>query len=76
MHDKGKYIKKPLHQVESLFIKHNQPTTIYTIHVDYLNRLDGPNCKTLLRKFGTNEGGPSYTIYVDKESIILKIEEI
>jgi hypothetical protein len=65
MYNKENYINKQLQEVESVFIKHNQPTTIFLIN----------ETSTIIRQFGSNEGGPSYKIYVNTENVVIKIEE-
>lgn len=56
------YINKSIKIVEQLFREHNQLTTIY--------------CNDLLiTRFGTNEGGPSYKIFVNEKGIVLDIQE-
>jgi len=67
MYNREIYINKPLSYVECVFREHNQPTVIYMVHQDK---------KRIVDKFGTNEGGPSYSIYVNKEHIVVKIDEI
>ncbi len=54
---------KHLSQVEPFFREHNQPTSIIRFN-------------NLTKHFGTNEGGPSYKIYIDHNEIVLKIEII
>lgn len=57
------YIGKNLQDVEPIFREHNQYTAVYF----------DKNC---LKTFGTNEGGPSYVIYVDSTGVILDIQTI
>jgi hypothetical protein len=59
--DVGTFIDKPLHQAEPIFIVRNQCTIIYE---------NGAR----IRSFGTNEGGPTYEIYIDGDGIILDIK--
>lgn len=56
------YINQKLDKVEYYFRVHNQPTSIYIQ-------------SKLLKVFGTNEGGPSYQIYVDDTGKVLDIKE-
>jgi len=55
------FINKPLHEVEDIFKKHNQYTIIFQNGIR-------------IKSFGTNEGGPTYEIYIDSHSTILDIK--
>lgn len=61
---------KHIDEVEPVFRSHNQPTTIYRI----LN--DNEKTKVLLKKFGTNEGGPSYIMFIDEKDHVTSIQKI
>lgn len=55
-------LNKHISDIEHIFKKHNQPTRIYS---------EGK----LLGNFGSNEGGPSYEIYVNQTGIISEIKQ-
>jgi hypothetical protein len=62
MFDIQSFINKSLQEVEPIFRKYNQCTIIYQ---------NGKHIKT----FGTNEGGPTYEIYIDSQSNVLDIKQ-
>lgn len=62
MFDINSYINQQLDAVEYYFRVHNQPTSIYVQ-------------SKLLKRFGTNEGGPSYQIYVDNNGKVVDIKK-
>lgn len=57
------YINRPVDEVEHVFRIHNQPTIIFLEN-------------NILKRFGTNEGGPCYHIYLDKNGVVIDIQEI
>jgi hypothetical protein len=56
------FLNKHISDIQPKFKKNNQPTCIY-------------NQSKLLENFGSNEGGPSYEIYIDQTGIILEIKQ-
>jgi len=71
------FLNKHISDIEPIFKKHNQPTRIYTLPS---NNIKGtlPSIDSvgkLLGNFGSNEGGPSYEIYIDQTGIISEIKE-
>ncbi|NBP01416.1 MAG: hypothetical protein EBU90_15005 [Proteobacteria bacterium] len=66
MYNTQQFINQPISQVEAVFKKHNQPTYLYL-------REHGGAIK-LLEQFGTNEGGPSYVIFINTDGIVIEIK--
>jgi hypothetical protein len=64
------FLNKHISDIEPIFKKYNQPTRIYTLP----SNIKGTKGK-LLGNFGSNEGGPSYEIYIDQTGIISEIKE-
>ena len=77
MYNKDQYINRPLKEIESVFVEHNQPTIIYLIppNETIYQKCKNKKNKMIIKQFGTNEGGPSYRIYINTEGIVLKIDE-
>ena len=80
MYKTKQFLNKHISDIEPIFKKHNQPTRIYTLPSNIKGTLPS-NIKgtfgknKLLRNFGSNEGGPSYEIYIDQTGIISEIKE-
>ena len=72
MYKTKQFLNKHISDIEPIFKKHNQPTRIYTLPSNIKGTF-GKN--KLLRNFGSNEGGPSYEIYIDQTGIISEIKE-
>lgn len=66
MYDIEKFINKSIDDILVIFKEYNQLTTVYLVQ---------DNINTILYTFGTNEGGPSYNIYVDSDGIVTHINQ-
>jgi len=73
------FLNKHISDIEPIFKKYNQPTRIYTLpSIDSVGKGTLPSIDSvgkLLGNFGSNEGGPSYEIYIDQTGIISEIKE-
>lgn len=57
------FLNKHINDIQPIFKKYNQPTHIYSTAL------------IQLENFGSNEGGPSYEIYIDQTGIISEIKK-